>query len=128
MVFALIRSTMSNPKAAAVSFELINHVVSDGPDQSVTMDNFGGLIAVLDDFATSASKSEIPVAPPSIKLFGSKKLSNPNPAERIPNDNKKISFPVRMVKMLFCKKDFDGDKVLFFFTEIYFIENNPKSR
>ena len=30
------------------------------------------------------SKRAIPVAPPSIKLFGSKKLSNPKAAEKIP--------------------------------------------
>ena len=66
----------------------------------------------------------MPVAPPSIKLFGNKKLSNPKPAERIPNDNKKISFPVRIVKILFCKKDSEDDIGLFFFSGIYFVENN----
>ncbi len=76
------------------------------------------------NLATSASKSEMPVAPPSIKLLGNKKLSNPNPAERIPNDNKKISFPVRMVKILFRKKDPEGDIDLLLFTGIYFTENN----
>ena len=48
---------MSHPEAARVSFELISHLASDGPDQLVTVDNFGGLITVLDDFATSASLS-----------------------------------------------------------------------
>jgi brefeldin A-resistance guanine nucleotide exchange factor 1 len=55
LVFALIRSTMSHPEAARVSFELITHLASEGPDQFVTVDNFGGLITLLDDFATSAS-------------------------------------------------------------------------
>jgi len=57
LVFALIRSTISHPEAARVSFELVAHLASDGPDQFVTVDNFGGLITLLDDFATSASLS-----------------------------------------------------------------------
>jgi hypothetical protein len=32
----------------------------------------------------AASNREIPVAPPSIKSFGNKKLFNPKPADRIP--------------------------------------------
>jgi brefeldin A-resistance guanine nucleotide exchange factor 1 len=54
LVFALIRSTISHPEAARVSFELITSLASEGP---VTVDNFGGLITLLDDFATSASLS-----------------------------------------------------------------------
>jgi golgi-specific brefeldin A-resistance guanine nucleotide exchange factor 1 len=57
LVFALIRSTISHPEAARMSFELITHLASEGPDQFVTVDNFGGLITLLDDFATSASLS-----------------------------------------------------------------------
>jgi hypothetical protein len=48
---------MSHPEAARVSFELITQLASDGHDQFVTLDNFGGLVTVLDDFATSASLS-----------------------------------------------------------------------
>lgn len=55
LVFALIRSTISHPEAARVSFELITKLASDGPEQFVTVDNFSGLITLLDDFATSAS-------------------------------------------------------------------------
>ncbi|KAF7972108.1 hypothetical protein HWV62_18936 [Athelia sp. TMB] len=55
LVFALIRSTISHPEAARVSFELITQLASDGPEQYVTVDNFGGLITLLDDFATAAS-------------------------------------------------------------------------
>jgi golgi-specific brefeldin A-resistance guanine nucleotide exchange factor 1 len=32
-------------------------LASEGPNQFVTVDNFGGLITLLDDFATSASFS-----------------------------------------------------------------------
>ncbi|KAF8163113.1 Sec7-like domain is implicated in guanine nucleotide exchange function [Crassisporium funariophilum] len=54
LVFALIRSTMSHPEAARMSFDLIEALVADGPDNSVSPDNFSGLLTVLDDFATSA--------------------------------------------------------------------------
>lgn len=37
------------------------------------------------------SNNDIPVAPPSMKLFGSKKLSNPKAAVKIPRMIKKVS-------------------------------------
>ncbi|KAJ6618317.1 hypothetical protein B0H10DRAFT_1795581 [Mycena sp. CBHHK59/15] len=55
LVFALLRSTISHPEAARPSFELIDTLVSDGSDQTVTIDNFPGLLNILDDFATIAS-------------------------------------------------------------------------
>ena len=55
LVFALIRSTMAHPEASRMSFDLIEALVADGPDNSVSPDNFSGLLTVLDDFATSAS-------------------------------------------------------------------------
>jgi golgi-specific brefeldin A-resistance guanine nucleotide exchange factor 1 len=55
LVFALIRSTMAHPEAARLSFDLIEALVADGPDNSVSLDNFSGLLTVLDDFATSAN-------------------------------------------------------------------------
>jgi hypothetical protein len=33
---------------------------------------------------TADTKSDIPVTPPSMKLFGKRKLLSPNPAEKIP--------------------------------------------
>jgi brefeldin A-resistance guanine nucleotide exchange factor 1 len=54
LVFALIRSTMSHPEAARLSFDLISNLVRDGPEKLVTVDNFGGLVTLLDDFATAA--------------------------------------------------------------------------
>lgn len=53
-MFALIRSTITHPEAARMSFDLIEALVADGPDNSVSLDNFSGLLTVLDDFATSA--------------------------------------------------------------------------
>lgn len=54
LVFALIRSTMPHPEAARLSFDLVSSLISDGPDQSITTDNFAGLVTLLDDFATAA--------------------------------------------------------------------------
>jgi golgi-specific brefeldin A-resistance guanine nucleotide exchange factor 1 len=54
-VFALIRSTMAHPEAARMSLDLVEALVADGPDNSVSLDNFSGLLTVLDDFATSAN-------------------------------------------------------------------------
>ncbi|CAA7267940.1 unnamed protein product [Cyclocybe aegerita] len=54
LVFALIRSTMPHPEAARMSFELIEALAPEGPDNSVFPDNLSGLLTVLDDFATVA--------------------------------------------------------------------------
>ncbi|KAJ7093181.1 hypothetical protein C8R44DRAFT_835540 [Mycena epipterygia] len=54
LVFALLRSTISHPEAARPSFELLTSLVSDGPNQTVTIDNFSGLLNLLDEFATGA--------------------------------------------------------------------------
>ncbi|KAH0584078.1 hypothetical protein H2248_009651 [Termitomyces sp. 'cryptogamus'] len=54
LVFALMRSTLANPEAARLSFDLITSIVSDGPDQYVTIDNFSGLVMILDDFMAVA--------------------------------------------------------------------------
>ncbi|KAF9532355.1 Sec7-domain-containing protein [Crepidotus variabilis] len=54
VVFALIRSTMLHPEAARLSFELIEALSAEGPDNAVVPDNFSGLLAVLDDFAIAA--------------------------------------------------------------------------
>ena len=54
LVFALLRSTIPHSEASRQSFELIQSLVSDGPEQRVTIDNFSGLVAVLDEYATVA--------------------------------------------------------------------------
>lgn len=54
-MFALIRSTMAHPEAARMSLDLVEALVADGPDNSVSPDNLSGLLTVLDDFATSAN-------------------------------------------------------------------------
>ncbi|KAF5324513.1 hypothetical protein D9611_004486 [Ephemerocybe angulata] len=54
LVFALIRTTLSQAEAAKMSFDLISTLTAEGPDMQVTLDNFAGLVNVLDDFATAA--------------------------------------------------------------------------
>jgi brefeldin A-resistance guanine nucleotide exchange factor 1 len=50
-----MRSTISQPEAARLSFELVTSLCREGPDQLVNVDNFSGLVTLLDDFATTAS-------------------------------------------------------------------------
>ncbi|KAJ7197212.1 hypothetical protein GGX14DRAFT_471834 [Mycena pura] len=56
LVFVLLRSTISHLETARPSFELVTSFVSDGPEQTVTIDNFSGLLNLLDDFASHAGK------------------------------------------------------------------------
>jgi brefeldin A-resistance guanine nucleotide exchange factor 1 len=51
----MLRSTMSHPEAARMSFDLISNLVTDGPDMLVSLDNFSGLVSLLDNFAMAAS-------------------------------------------------------------------------
>jgi len=53
-VFSLIRKTLSHPEASKLSFGLIQELASSQTAGSVTSENFGGLVAVLDDFASVA--------------------------------------------------------------------------
>ena len=54
IVLALVRSSVSNLEAARVSFDLIQRLTAEGPEQSISADNIAGLAAVLDDFVTAA--------------------------------------------------------------------------
>jgi golgi-specific brefeldin A-resistance guanine nucleotide exchange factor 1 len=54
LALALVRSTISHMEAARVSFELVQQLIVDGPEQCISVDNIPGLVAVLDDFATAA--------------------------------------------------------------------------
>ncbi|KAF9452840.1 Sec7-like domain is implicated in guanine nucleotide exchange function [Macrolepiota fuliginosa MF-IS2] len=54
VVFAMIRTTLPHPEAARLSFDLATALASEGPDQLVSLDNFPGLVTILDDFATAA--------------------------------------------------------------------------
>jgi len=45
---------MTHPEAARLSFELIQALTEEGPDNSIVPDNFSGVLTVLDDFAAMA--------------------------------------------------------------------------
>ena len=45
---------MAHPEAARLSFELIQALTEEGPDNAIVPDNFSGVLSVLDDFATMA--------------------------------------------------------------------------
>ncbi|KAI0811245.1 Sec7-domain-containing protein [Irpex lacteus] len=53
VVFSLVKSTIGHPEASKQAFEFI-HGLIEGPENRVTVDNFGGLVSVLDDYATAA--------------------------------------------------------------------------
>ncbi len=46
---------MAHPEAARMSFDLIDGLATEGPDYSLSVDNFLGLLTILDDFATAAN-------------------------------------------------------------------------
>ncbi|EKM82858.1 hypothetical protein AGABI1DRAFT_118287 [Agaricus bisporus var. burnettii JB137-S8] len=53
VVFAMIRTSMSHPEAARLSFELMTVLTAEG-SQLVSLDNIPGLVTILDDFAAAA--------------------------------------------------------------------------
>ncbi|TFK67907.1 Sec7-domain-containing protein [Pluteus cervinus] len=61
LVFALVRSTIPNPDASRSSFDLTTRLVVPGPEQHITADNFPGLVMILDEFATAAGLSNVPL-------------------------------------------------------------------
>ncbi|KAF9239676.1 hypothetical protein BU15DRAFT_87976 [Melanogaster broomeanus] len=63
LIFAALRSTISNPEAARSTFNLITSLASEGQAHRVTPDNFLGLLSVLDGFATAAGTS-MQIQPP----------------------------------------------------------------
>lgn len=45
---------MAHPEAARLSFELVDAVTQEGPENAVSLDNMFGLLTVVDDFAAVA--------------------------------------------------------------------------
>lgn len=45
---------MAHPEAARLSFELVDAVSQEGPENTVSLDNMFGLLTIVDDFATVA--------------------------------------------------------------------------
>ena len=72
----------------------------------------------------SVNKREIPVAPPSMKSFGKRKLFNPNPADNIPitMSRESLRFKINAFRVRYCDfaswylLGFTGDSCLFFFS------------
>ncbi|EIW85385.1 Sec7-domain-containing protein [Coniophora puteana RWD-64-598 SS2] len=54
LIFAVLRSTISNPEAARSTYDMVVALANDRPQQRVTPDNFAGLLTVLDGFANGA--------------------------------------------------------------------------
>ncbi|KAF5358079.1 hypothetical protein D9756_001747 [Leucocoprinus leucothites] len=54
VVFAMIRTTLPHPEAARLSFDLTTNLTSPEADSVVSLDNFPGLVTILDDFAAVA--------------------------------------------------------------------------
>ena len=54
IVFALMRSTIHHPEASRQTFELVQSLVSESSESRISADNFSGLVAVLDEYATAA--------------------------------------------------------------------------
>ncbi|KAH8117228.1 Sec7-domain-containing protein [Phellopilus nigrolimitatus] len=57
LVFSLMRSAMKQPAASRKSFDLLVSLAADGVEQCVTMDNFAGLVNLLDEYASAASSA-----------------------------------------------------------------------
>lgn len=53
-MFALLRTGIKHSAASRQSFDVLTGLISDGPQQCVTIDNFHGLVNLLDDYATAA--------------------------------------------------------------------------
>lgn len=53
-VLTLVRSSISNLEAARISFNLIQRLTVEGPEQCISVNNVSDLVAVLDDFITTA--------------------------------------------------------------------------
>lgn len=54
LVFALIRTTMLQQVASRQGFSLLVSLADDGPEQTVSADNFPGLVSILDEYASVA--------------------------------------------------------------------------
>lgn len=57
LLFVLIRSTLSHPEAARLAFDLVTSLVAEGPSQNISVDNFHGLVQLLEGFIQTAGAS-----------------------------------------------------------------------
>lgn len=54
LVIALFRATVAHPEASKLTLDLVQKMSSGNVGSGLTADNFGGIVALLDEFATSA--------------------------------------------------------------------------
>lgn len=57
VVFALMRSSIRSPSPSRQSFELLTTLTADGQGQCVTLDNFGGLVSLLEEYVVLAGQA-----------------------------------------------------------------------
>ncbi|THH10280.1 hypothetical protein EW145_g1429 [Phellinidium pouzarii] len=57
LVFALMRSSLRQPAASRQSFDLLLSFVCDGSKQYVVVDNFAGLVTMLEEYASAAGSA-----------------------------------------------------------------------
>ncbi|KAG6333981.1 hypothetical protein ID866_5104 [Astraeus odoratus] len=81
LIVAALRTTVSHPEAARSTFDLVAGIVSEGPTQWVTPDNFTCLVAILDDFASTGGDS-VPPQPQRPKRARPQPLTESPPVER----------------------------------------------
>lgn len=60
LIIALFRATVANPEASKVTLSIVQNMVDSNasasrkPGPELTVDNFAGVVALLDEFATAA--------------------------------------------------------------------------
>lgn len=54
LITALFRATVSHPEASKVTLELVQKTTSGTVGSGLTVDNYQGMVAILDEFATAA--------------------------------------------------------------------------
>ena len=55
ILFALMRQAIVHPEAAQQAFDLLMKLTTEGPQQNITLDNFAGIVGLLDAFASAGA-------------------------------------------------------------------------
>jgi brefeldin A-resistance guanine nucleotide exchange factor 1 len=54
LIIALFRATVAHPEASKVTLKIVQNMASGKEGPGLTADNFAGVVALLDEFATAA--------------------------------------------------------------------------
>ncbi len=54
LITALFRATVSHPEASKVTLDVVQKMAVGDLGQGLNIDNYGGVVALLDEFATAA--------------------------------------------------------------------------